>query len=64
MKRITDARRVDGAGGGRDGSVVMKPLVVWSRDINVKVTRLATECAYFPAQCDGVVVVLVTCPWG
>lgn len=66
--KIGGARSVNEAGGGRKQFVVMENSSCWSRDINIKVTRLATEGAFSPAQCEcvvkGVVVWLATCPWG
>jgi len=62
--KIADARTVDEAGGGREEGAAMECSCCWSRDINIKVTRLATEGAYCPAQCDGMVQGVVSCPWG
>ena len=42
---IADARSMDEPGGSRTGSAVMEYSSAWSRDINVKVTRLATGAA-------------------
>jgi len=67
-QRIGGARNVYEVGGGRKQWVVMENSVCWSGNINIVVTRLATEGAFSPAQCDGVVkdgvVWLATCPWG
>ena len=67
-QRMGGARNVVEAGGGRKQWVVMEDSGRWSRDINIRVTRLATEGAQCPAQCEwvilGDVVWLASCPWG
>jgi hypothetical protein len=54
-QRIAGARNVGEAAGGRKQFVVMERSVCWSRGINSKVTRLVTEGAFSPAQCDEVI---------
>lgn len=61
---VADARTADEGGGQREEGAVMEYSGCRSRDINTKVTRLATEGAYSPAQCDGMVQGVVSCPWG
>lgn len=62
------ARNVVEAGGGRKQWVVMEDSGRWSRDVNIRVTRLATEDAQCPAQGEwviqGDVVWPASCPWG
>jgi hypothetical protein len=62
-QRIAGARNVGEAAGGRKQFVVMERSVCWSRGINSKVTRLVTEGAFSPAQCDGMVKGVSSSGW-